>query len=364
MSASRLAVGVLAAAALVAHVVGASRPESRGGGRTPGTSLNDQGPQGLTIFATLLDESGRDVRRLSEPPATASLESDETAVLLDAGGLADEDRQALAEFVEGGGRLIIGGSISPAAIEAVSGISVQEGSGSGESAASPLVPIPETSGVTAIEASGDRFSDVGEALPIAGDPGGDLAAIATPGEGAVVLLADSSPLQNGTIADADNATFAVDLAGEPDRPVAFIESLAGGGEEATGLAALPTRWAYAALLLMLAALAFLWARFRRLGEPDRAGRELQPPRSRYVDGLADALARTNSAAIAGEPVRIEARRRLLAGGGLADDADPEMHAGLAARQGLDPEQAAALAHPLEDEQGAIRAGSALAKLWR
>lgn len=363
MSGSRLALGALGVALIVAFLYAASRPEE-GPHRSPGSSSGDDGAQGLTILATLLEESGREVGEASRSPGSDSLDQGTTAFLLDAGELSASDGRALASFVEEGGRLVIGGDVSPGALEGATGISTRPGPSSGEPVAVPIVPVAETAGVTTIEADGQRFSDVGTALPIAGDSSGDLAAVATVGEGEVVLLADGSPLQNGAIASADNALFAVGLAGEAGRPVTFVEDLAGRTTDAGGFAALPTRWAYAALLLLLAAITFLWARFRRLGEPDRETRELPPPRSRYVEGLADALARTNSAAIAGEPVRLEARRRLLASAGLGDDADADMLAATAARQGLDPEQAAALAAPLSDDLGAIRAGSALAKLWR
>lgn len=360
----RIAIGLLAALVIASIILGASRPEEDAS-RSPGSSSADAGSQGLTILATLLEESGREVREASDAPSSDSLESGETAILLDPGGLADADVEALAAFVEEGGRLIIGGDVSPSELEEASGVSVRPGPDSGESIAFPFVPIAETAGVATIEAGGGRFSDTGAALPIAGDSSGDLAAIAGVGEGDVVLLADSSPLQNGAIASADNAAFAVALAGEEGRPVAFVEGLAaGGGSEAEGLAALPSRWAYAAMLLLLAGLAFIWAHLRRLGAPDQDARELPPPRSRYVDALADALARTNSAPIAGEPVRLEARRRLLASAGLGDDAEPDMLAAAAARQGLEPEQAAALADPLDDDRATIHAGAALAKLWR
>jgi len=363
VSFSRLALGALALVVIVALLFAASRPEE-GPHRPPGSSSGDDGPQGLTILATLLEESGREVGEVSDSPSSGSLDTDSTAILLDAGDLSDEDQEALASYVEGGGRLIIGGDLPSSALEGATGISARAGPSSDDPIAIPIVPVPETAGVTTIDAPGGRFSDVGAALPIAGDASGDLAAIATVGEGEAVILAEASPLQNDAIASADNALFAVGLSGEPGRPVTFIEDLAGRAEDAEGLAALPTRWAYAALLLLLAGLAFIWAHLRRLGAPDQDARELPPPRSRYVDALADALARTNSAPIAGEPVRLEARRRLLASAGLGDDADPDMLAAAAARQGLEAEQAAALAGPLEDDRAAIHAGAALAKLWR
>lgn len=358
---ARIAVGAATALALVALVFGASRPEG-GGERDPASSASDEGSGGLSIFAALLAENGHEVRRRGTPSDDPP-DPGETAVLLDPGELTAADRDALRAFVAGGGALVLGGDVPAAALEAVSGVQTTTTPGSG--AARPLLPVAETAGVGTIEARGERFASVGGALPIAGDESGDLAAITSVGEGRVLLLSDSSPLRNGDIANADNALFAVELAGPPGRPVAFVEGVSlGDFKGATGLAALPDRWSWSALLLLIAALVYVWARFRRLGEPDREGRDLPPPRSRYVEALAEALARTGSATAAGEPVRTEARRRLLAAGGLGAEADADMLAAVGARQGLDPDLARELSEPPADDGAAVRAGTALAKLWR
>ena len=108
------------------------------------------------------------------------------------------------------------------------------------------------------------------------------------GRGRIVLLADSSPLQNRLLGEADNAAFALALSGRG--PLTFVESVHGYGPQ-RGLAALPARFGWALIGLLLAALVFMVARGRRLGPPERERRELPPPRRAYVDALAATMAR-------------------------------------------------------------------------
>ena len=77
---------------------------------------------------------------------------------------------------------------------------------------------------------------------------------------------------------------------------------------ARGLAALPARFGWALIGLLLAALVFLFARGRRLGPPEPERRELPPPRRAYVDALAATMARGKAREQAVAPVREEARR--------------------------------------------------------
>src|SRR5262249_48668523 len=91
------------------------------------------------------------------------------------------------------------------------------------------------------------------------------------GTGEIAFLADPSPLENGYLAQADNAAFALELAGPAGRSVVFAEGVHGFGEQ-RGLAAVPGAWKLALLLLAVAALAFVWSRAWRFGPPDRTAR--------------------------------------------------------------------------------------------
>jgi hypothetical protein len=122
-------------------------------------------------------------------------------------------------------------------------------------------------------------------------PSGALLLTLKQGRGRIDLLADASPVENAMLARADNAQLALDLAGEPHRPVVFAEALH-GYTEATGLAAIPTRWWIAFGGLILAAGAWALARGRRLGPPEPAAPEPAPPRREYVEALATVLLKT------------------------------------------------------------------------
>ena len=101
----------------------------------------------------------------------------------------------------------------------------------------------------------------------------------------------ASPLENAYLARADNAAFALGLAGDAPRPVEFAEGVHGYGES-RGLGAIPTPWKIALLVLAAAAVALAWSRSRRFGPPDRPAREL-PPAARRVRARARGVARTH-----------------------------------------------------------------------
>ena len=69
---------------------------------------------------------------------------------------------------------------------------------------------------------------------LAGDEG-TLLLVEPAGRGRIALLADTSPLQNRLLGEADNAAFALALSGRG--PLTFVESVHGYGP-ARGLAAL------------------------------------------------------------------------------------------------------------------------------
>jgi hypothetical protein len=193
--------------------------------------------------------------------------------------------------------------------------------------------------------------------------GGDrsLVAVASVGRGRVYLVADSSPLSNRLLATADNAALGAALAGPVGRRVAFAETVHGYGQQ-RGLAALPQRWKWVLAGLLLAALAWIASRLRRLGPVEQEARELPPPRRAYVDAVAAALARTRRPADTAERVRQAARARVARRAGLGSDPGEESIVRAAATLGLSDEEAAALTRPArEDDEDLLLAGRALAR---
>jgi hypothetical protein len=293
MSAPRRA-GLAALAALVfaALVVGALKAESPGAsGDRIGASADDAGPGGLASWAALLRAADHSVERQDETPADAELDPQATTVLIDPGHLTSGDLDALRELVEAGGHLVVGGDVTATALRELADTPIELDGGGSSSTARPLVAAPEVDGVVEVEAGGgNAIARAGGALPLLAEGGeGALAALATPGDGRLVVVADSTPLENERIGAADNAQFALNVAGAPARPVHFVERVR--SEPGTGLSTLPVTWLWVFGGLLLAGLCLIAARVRRLGPPEQATRPLPPPRRAYVDAIAAQLAR-------------------------------------------------------------------------
>src|SRR5262249_20165413 len=103
------------------------------------------------------------------------------------------------------------------------------------------------------------WESTGSGRPVASDGPTVLATGEHVGLGTIFFLADASPLENAHLARADNAAFALGLAGDAPRPVVFVEGVHGFGEH-RGLSALPDAWKAALALLALAAAVFAWSR--------------------------------------------------------------------------------------------------------
>jgi Domain of unknown function (DUF4350) len=343
--------------AIVALVVDQLTPGRSG----PTSSSYATASDGLAAYADLLSLGGHPVTRLRASPAHANLDPRTTVVLLDPEIVLRADVDALRRFVTAGGRLVAGGSEPGAWLsELLAG--EPDWSPRGETQNAPLLPTPETAGVTSVQSAGEgSWSSPHATLPVLGPADASLVTVANVGAGRLVLLADSSPLQNRLLAVGDNAAFGLALAGARGRPVAFEEGVHGYGQ-ASGLSALPTRWKWALVGLILAALAFVASRIRRLGPPQPLPAGSQPPRREHVEALAVALARTHKPGVAGGPVQQHARALALRRAGLRPDAGPDDVEQAGERLGLDSEESAAISAPTLGDDQVLAAGRALAKL--
>jgi Domain of unknown function (DUF4350) len=296
--------------------------------------------EGLAAWAELAKRNGIPVRGLRESPADASLTAGTVAVM-DAEGLGADEARALRAFAERGGRVIAGGE--PGAwTRTLLGGDVPDWHDDASKRATPVGTEPETAGVRRVETAGDGRWDEPGAL--AGDDG-SLLIVRRAGEGRIVLLADTSPLQNRLLDHADNAALALSLSGRG--ALTFVESVHGYGPQ-RGLGAIPARFGWALIGLLLAAIVFMFARGRRLGPPERERRELPPPRRAYVDSLAATMARGKAREEAVAPVR--------------DEAPPEAWAEAARGAGLDDDAARALSGRAQDDDGVVATGRALTAL--
>jgi len=347
---------VALAVALVVAVNVFSGPEAVNGPRSSSYATT---PTGAAALVALFERDGRRVRRLRARLERRLPPTDATAFVLDPVRLSDAEAAALGRFVIDGGRLVAAGrGVERLGAELRAGAPTAAGDAPRELRVA--APAPETAGVREVRASGERaWTVAGGGLPLLAADGRTGAVALDAGRGRLLALADAGPLQNRALAEADNAAFAFGLAGPRDADVWFVESVH-GYQEATGLAAIPGRWALAASGLALAAILFGVARGRRFGPPERSRRELDPPRRAYVEALAASLARTKDRGSAAAPVRDAALAALARRSGLGAEADAAQRRRAAERLGLPDDEIAALS--TEAAPDLLAAGRALARL--
>ncbi len=328
----------------------------------PPSSSYATSPGGVAAYSELLARNGHQVARVRDDLRDAELDPGSTVVVLDGNRLSDDDTAALAAFVEDGGQLILGGS-HPEMLDRVLETPPTRGAAE-QDTARPIAPLPGGAGVREIELAGPGvWEDAGETLPVLAGSEAAVVTFVRSGEGSMLLLADSSPLQNRLLDHADNAAFGLAAAGESGRRVAFVETVHGYGR-ATGLAALPGRWAAALYGTLLAALLFMWARGRRLGPPELDTPMHAPPRRGYVESLGALLARTRPRGAAVEPLQAAARDRVARRSGLPPGADLDRMRAAGARLGLSDEELNAIFEPARNRAEILAAGAALARLER
>lgn len=371
---SRMGPGKKAATAIIGVIVavnlGLAGLQSVIGGSDPGGPVSSSyttDDDGLAAWADLLAARGHPVSRLRDALAGGRLDQRSTLVIVDPEGLTSRDVEAAARFVGAGGRVVLGGGAAAPMLRALTGEAVRWTS-DGTHRAGALVPVPETAGVSRVEASGvGRYEDAGGLLPVLGARSGNgrrdavLAVVGSSRRGVVVGLADPGIVHNGLLARADNAAFALGIVGPSRRQVVFAESVHGFGSS-TGLAALPSTWKWTALWLLMAATLGMWSFGQRLGPAEDDRRRLRPPRQTYVDAIAADLARARpdprSAAL---PLVLAGRRQLHDRLHLpADAADGDVRAAAAAA-GLAPDEVEPLLVPPTGDDDLLAVGRAVAR---
>jgi hypothetical protein len=353
-------------ALLVAFEMAASLVAPLGGGdggrERSQSSAYSTAARGLAGYAELLAESGHDVTRARQGlgDLLSSLPDQATAIV--AGSvLTNDEADGAKVFLDRGGRVLLAGQQSGPALRRILDGPVRwtpESIGP----VSPLVPVAETAGVRDVVAHGQgSWPETGPALPVLGEGGQALAAVADVGAGRLVLLADPTPLENANLATADNAAFGLAAAGPADRPIAFAEAAHVGGT-AQGWRAVPSRWKWAIVAGALATALAMWSAGRRFGPPQDDHRTLPPPRRAYVDAVAATLARTKQPDASLAPLREAARQRLLQRAGLGPQADKEQVRRAAADLGLPPDEIDALFGAVTGDDKAMAVGRAMARL--
>ena len=260
----------------------------------PTSSSYATASDGLAAWAELAQRAGHPVVQLRQSIGEARLNPAWTLVVLDPNALLHGDGLRLRAFARAGGRVLIGGNDPDSFLTALYPNPPTWDASSGILATPTPAGARALPGVARVRTAGNGAWAQGEAgQPLLAYADGDSVILARPlGRGEILLVADASPLQNRLLGSADNAQFALDLAGARARPVVFVESVHGFGQS-RGLAALPTSWRLAFALLALAGALWALARGRRLGPAEPEHLASQPPRAAYIEALALLLTRTS-----------------------------------------------------------------------
>lgn len=335
-------------------------------GGTPGgpaSSSYSTGPGGVAAYASLLARDGHVVRRIRATPASASLDPRATVILLAPDGpVAAADASALHQFVQAGGRLLVGGPTGSWLGQIIR--DPPQWSPTPVRSVHILAPLPEVAGIRNVETAGRGSWESGSALPVLGDRGGAMLSVDYVGAGRVLLLASVAPLQDRLLDHADDAALGLALAGPPARPVAFLEAYHGYGAATTGFGAIPARWWFGFGVLALAVVALMLASGRRLGPPQQSERELPPPRREYVESLGGVLARSRHRDAAVKPIQIRAQKLLAARFGLGLSPTDEQIRVAAIKLGVLEPEAMALTQPATTDADVLAIGRAHALIER
>jgi hypothetical protein len=332
------------------HAVGGSEPSG-----VAGSSYGTQ-DTGLAGLASLLTRYGHPVARQRGTLSTTQLDTGATVFAIEPQTLTDDDDATLLQFVSGGGRLVIGGS-DPFYVHRLRDRPPRWESGG----AAAYTEIDPALGARRVETAGDgSWTSTGTSTVLVGNPGVSLLTHEHVGLGDIYFLADASPLENAYLDRADDAAFALALAGD-QRPAIFAEGPHGFGAS-RGLRAIPTPWKLSLVILAGAAVVLAWSRSRRLGPPDRPARELPPPRAEYVRALAVTLERTRDPGTALVPLQEWARSHIARRAHLRNDASLEEIDRAAMALGYSESERAAMWYPATDDDTALALGRLVSRL--
>jgi hypothetical protein len=340
--------------------------ESATGGPAPGGPTGSSlatGPRGLAAYRDLLGRFGTRVETVRGNLSEADLDRSKTLVVIDPSRFDEQEGKVLRQFVDGGGRLVAGGSVeNPTAWLHSMLADPPRWRPSAGREARPVGSSPDVAGVSRVRTAGEGAwtSLEPDDVSLTESDGSVIVLVRQVGRGTVVLLADPSPIQNRLLDQADNALLALNLGGRT-RPVVFAEGVHGYGRS-RGLGRIPTGWKVALGGLVLAALVGMVAKGRRLGPPEDDSRALPPPRRAYVDALATTLSRTNDPAQSLASLQATTRAGLARRAGLPADAGNDALADVARGLGWPDDEIQAMTGPLQTADEVLAAGRALARL--
>jgi len=300
-------------------------------------------------------EAGMEVSDGGPPP-----DPDGTYVLLDDLRTPDEAR-SLMDWAASGGRLVVADPRS--AIVSLAGAEVGDSVGLvGAQTLEPGCLGEEALGVARIVVRASDRSLLGEDRFVSCF-GGHLL-VRRHDRGTIVLLGGFTALTNEYLRSADNAVFALHLAGSRGE-VVFGPPIpsAGAAPETSVWSALPERAKAAIVAIVLAAVAFGVLRARRLGRPPAEDPIAPIPASELVRATSRLYRRSRSLAWAGATMREAARARIGRRFGVPSDSEalPTVAANATGMPPERVEEGLAGPAPRTDEE-LIRLGSLLSEI--
>jgi hypothetical protein len=288
---------------------------------SPTYSVYNTKTNGLSVYFRYLGELGlspKVLRNVEDLPKNATIVVVGPFDIQPSG----EDTKRFAEWVRGGGRLVLAGSEAGLMLVSTS-LTAGPSSGSADSRVSPTSPSVYAQGVRTVAPGGDRLRAVApEWVTLFADGEGGVLLSATLGKGEVLWLAGPYAISNAGIGRADNARLAAAMVAASPMPIYFDEYHHGFTSEATLWTRLGAGGQVAVLLAAFALAALLVARGRRLG-PALAPREESPARTAaYISSLAELYRKAGARAEALEALedglaRALARRHGTVVAGLA-----------------------------------------------
>jgi len=323
-----------------------------GAGTVFGSGSADAAPDstsstGYAALVSLLQENGHKV--VGDATSLADIDQSRVGTILFSNSvLSGAENRIVARLVRSGWLLVVVGGDSLETLRPLVGSTI---SWTSSGPASYFVSNHSLAGVGSVVTNGaGTFTDIGRATPLLGGLGQTLAGTAAVGAGRVDFIADSSVFANSYLADAGNASFALDVFGRSRVPVTISVANQSSG---SGLGVLPGSWRFALLILLFAWVAWIFSLGKRLGPPDRVDdRFAAPARRAYVDSLATLLSRAKDPTPVGLELARLLRHRLgrRVGVGLTSGEDLVR----AARQaGLTEQEATRMVSGISNEQDLI-----------
>jgi hypothetical protein len=314
--------GVLLLAVTLLLTALGTRPDDQDHGRT--ASVYDEGPGGAATLRRLVDAMGVRTITLEGDHFAPRADSARVVFILSASELVSvQDVAAVRSYLRDGGTVVAAFDFEFFAAPLLEGFDIhlaQNASPNATRLAGPLFAAPPAH---QIESAVGRELRLGTGWDAIGTDGrAPTVAMRTEGPGTLIVVGTLTPFLTDSIANADNARFAVALTSAAlttGGAVAFDEYHHGFHPAASMLAVVERTWPGRALLfVMIVAFAYVALTGRRLGPPQPL--DPRPPRSslEYVRGFAGLVRRAGRQEI----VRDRLRR--------------ELHVGLARAAGLDP----------------------------